>query len=193
MIINASKVFCNHNIAARVFKHHEISKINIKKSCSQRRKNERTSTTYTYQPLVAVAAGVNLLARNAHRQKRQQPCDQRSGGSGGQSLSAPQPQVVSASQRRGHSHHARNQGDHQERARHSVTCCQHIQKPLESSSTSLNASILHGRTHYKQSFHSHIQLEEDRPSSVTLKPSVMKVIKKNPHNCTCNFQGEAYR
>jgi hypothetical protein len=31
--------------------------------------------------LVVVAAGVNLLIHNAHRQKRKQPCDQRSGGS----------------------------------------------------------------------------------------------------------------
>jgi hypothetical protein len=52
---------------------------------------------------------------------------------------------------------------------------------------------LHGRTHYKQSFTSHIQLKEHRPSSVTSKPSATKFIRKTPHNCTCNFQGGAYR
>jgi hypothetical protein len=85
---------------------------------------------------------MNILACNAHHQKRKQPCNQQNGGNSIQGLSAPQPQVVCANERCSHSHHARNQGDNQERVCHSVTCCQNNQKPLESSSPLVNASIL---------------------------------------------------
>jgi hypothetical protein len=60
-------------------------------------------------------------------------------------------QVVCASEWCGHSHHARNQCNNQDCVRHSVTYCQNNQKPLESSSPSVNASTLDQRWNHPSS------------------------------------------